>query len=68
MITEDDSRMTVELNDRYVICPPIEGWSRRHLDKAGARPVSEGFKYSSDNNTEWLDEKGMKDLMARKAI
>jgi UDP-N-acetylglucosamine 4,6-dehydratase len=67
MITEDDSRMTLELQDRYVICPPIEGWSRAHLDKLGARPVAEGFSYTSDHNTEWLDGKGMNKLIGRKA-
>jgi UDP-N-acetylglucosamine 4,6-dehydratase len=67
MITEDDSRMTLELQDRYVICPPTERWSRAHLDKLGARPVTEGFSYTSDRNTEWLDDKGMNKLIGRKA-
>src|SRR5262245_58662372 len=30
MITEDDSRMTLELDDRYVICPNIPDWSAKH--------------------------------------
>ncbi len=57
IITEDDARMTVELDDRYAICPSpsLGGWSRAHLDALGARPVAEGFRYSSDTNAEWLD-------------
>ncbi len=55
MITEDDSRMTVELDDRYAICPANPGWSGKHLHALGARPVGEGFRYSSDQNPEWLD-------------
>ena len=55
MIPDDDSRMTIELDDRYAICPPTPGWSRAHLEACGARPVPEGFRYSSDLNTEWLD-------------
>jgi UDP-N-acetylglucosamine 4,6-dehydratase len=66
MVTEDDSRMTVELQDRYVICPPIEGWSGTHLDKLGARPVAEAFRYSSDSNTEWLDGNAMNELIRQK--
>jgi UDP-N-acetylglucosamine 4,6-dehydratase len=67
MITEDDARMTVELEDRYTICPATGGWSRVHLDNFGARPVAEGFWYSSDCNTEWLDGKEMIELIEHKA-
>jgi UDP-N-acetylglucosamine 4,6-dehydratase len=67
MIPEDDARMTVELEDRYAICPTIPGWSQAHLDRLGARPVAEGFCYSSDRNAEWLDGKGMIGLIERKA-
>jgi UDP-N-acetylglucosamine 4,6-dehydratase len=57
MITEDDARMTVELEDRYAICPSpvLTGWKADQLNKHGARPVKEGFRYSSDTNTDWLD-------------
>jgi UDP-N-acetylglucosamine 4,6-dehydratase len=67
MITEDDARMTVQLGDRYVICPPIQGWQRTHLDGAGAKPVEEGFRYSSDLNPEWLDGTALMSLIGRKA-
>ncbi len=67
MITEDDARMTVELDDRYVICPGLQDWSRDHLDRLGARPVAEGFRYSSDQNAEWLDGPGLVNLIGRKA-
>jgi UDP-N-acetylglucosamine 4,6-dehydratase len=67
MITEDDARMTVELEDRFVICPGLEDWSRAHLDARGAKPVAEGFRYSSENNTEWLDGATLTGLIAGKA-
>jgi UDP-N-acetylglucosamine 4,6-dehydratase len=67
MITEDDARMTVELDDRYVICPGLQDWSRDHLDRLGARPVAEGFRYSSDQNAEWLDGPSLVELIGRKA-
>lgn len=65
MITEDDARMTVELDDRYAICPMIQDWSRAHLVQYGARPVVEGFRYSSDLNTQWLDAEGLAVLLGR---
>jgi UDP-N-acetylglucosamine 4,6-dehydratase/5-epimerase len=66
MITEDDARMTVELEDRYIICPWLNSWTDGHLREAGARPVAEGFRYSSDRNSEWLDAVGLAKLMSAK--
>jgi UDP-N-acetylglucosamine 4,6-dehydratase len=56
MITEDDARMTIELEDRYAICPTIYDWTNEHLLKLGGRPVADRFRYSSDRNSEWLDD------------
>lgn len=65
MITEDDARMTLELSDRYVICPANPGWKDDHLKAAGAKPVVEGFRYSSEQNQEWLDGPSLKKMIAR---
>lgn len=54
MITEDDSRTTLELPDCYVIEPSFAFWSREHLNAAGASPVAENFCYRSDSNDRWL--------------
>lgn len=64
MITVDDARVTLEMADRYIILPLIS------LNPGGrgrwpeARPVPEGFSYTSDNNTQWLDIEAMKHLIA----
>lgn len=67
LITEDDARMTLELDDRYVICPPIPEpeWTARHLKALGARPVPEGLVYSSDRNPQRLDEFGLMRFTSR---
>lgn len=62
MITEDDARSTLELDDRFVICPPSLDWERDHLRAAGGKPVTEGFRYSSDANAEWLDAETLLEL------
>jgi UDP-N-acetylglucosamine 4,6-dehydratase/5-epimerase len=67
MITEDDSRATLELEDRYVICPPNLAWEDGHLRARDARPVAEGFRYSSEANDEWLDSAALDALVKRKA-
>lgn len=55
MITEDDNRWTYELPDRYVILAATGNASSRTVPAEG-QPVSEGFRYGSNTNTEWLDE------------
>ena len=63
MITDDDARMTLELDDRYVIFPPHDRWRPDALKSAGVRPVAEGFRYSSDNNAEWMSSDALDELM-----
>ena len=55
MVTEDDSRLTLELGDRYVIEPAFAWWQRTPYTASGARPVPDGFRFTSDTNTDWLD-------------
>jgi UDP-N-acetylglucosamine 4,6-dehydratase len=52
LVSEDEARNTVEVEDMYVIRPahswwPAENWS-------DARPLPEGFRYSSNSNSKWL--------------
>ena len=55
LITEEDSRSTFELPDRYVILPEFRKYSRPEAAEIGAKPVRPGFRYSSDNNSDWLN-------------
>jgi len=64
MITEDDSRQTLEIDDRYVIEPSFAWWQRERYDSAGATPVAEGFRFASDINSDWLDAARLKALIA----
>jgi UDP-N-acetylglucosamine 4,6-dehydratase len=63
MVPEDNSRETVEFADRYVIQPAFNWWSRDNQGLEGARAVPEGFRYSSDNNGDWLDETRLRQLI-----
>ena len=63
MITEDNSRSTVELHDRYIIQPLFAFWKHEHLMDEKARIVPEGFRYSSDTNTDWLDAEGLQKML-----
>jgi len=63
MISEDDSRTTVELEDRYVILPANSDRVMREYLEAGAKPVVADFRYASDTNTAWLSGEDLTKMM-----
>ncbi|HWA31032.1 MAG TPA: polysaccharide biosynthesis protein, partial [Rhizomicrobium sp.] len=65
MIPADDSRWTVEIDDRFVILASFAQKARDAYIHRGAKPVPEGFAYSSDNNPERLDARGLQMLLAQ---
>lgn len=65
MITSDDSRVTLELPDRYIVQPAFNWWTSQNLQPEGAKPVEDGFVYSSDLNSDWLDEQRLNELIAQ---
>ena len=62
LISEDEARNTVELDDMFIVKPPETLWER-NLQYEG-RPLPDGYRYSSDNNAEWLDIEGIKKFIA----
>jgi UDP-N-acetylglucosamine 4,6-dehydratase len=64
MVTDDDSRQTLELRDRYIIEPTFAWWRRESYTATGAVPVPQGFRFASDTNTDWLDEERLAALIA----
>jgi len=64
MIPADDSRWTVEIDDRYVILASFAAAAREAYLNRGARPVEEGFAFSSDSNPERCDARGLQSLLA----
>ncbi len=65
MITKDDGRQTVELDDRYVIKPQFTYWNDKTYKAMGARLIEDEFEYTSDKNTEWLDDESFQDLLTK---
>jgi UDP-N-acetylglucosamine 4,6-dehydratase/5-epimerase len=62
LITEDDASTTFELEDRFVIAPRFFAWHER-WQRYKNSCVAEGFHYTSDNNTEWLDDNTMRTML-----
>src|SRR6201997_4487116 len=52
LVSEDEARNTLETEDMYVIQPSHPWW--RTQNWVNARPVPEGFRYTSDTNSHWL--------------
>jgi UDP-N-acetylglucosamine 4,6-dehydratase len=65
MIPADDSRWTVEIEDRYVILASFAAAAREAYINRGAKPVPEDFAYSSDSNPEQLDARGLQMLLTQ---
>lgn len=68
MISSDDARNTIELEDRFVIQPTNFLWTAELQAVSGAKQVSDDFSYSSDNNTEWLDTEGFKFMLKEAGV
>ncbi|GAB2823878.1 UDP-N-acetylglucosamine 4,6-dehydratase (inverting) [Alpinimonas psychrophila] len=62
MISQDDSRRTLLLGDRYVILPTIAEWG--FVAPVG-QSVPDGFAYRSDTNDQWLDVEALRDLIEK---
>ncbi len=61
MITEDDARHTVEFDRYYVIVPQFPWCPQQYVEEG--KPLPEGFKYTSDTNTEWLTVEELRELV-----
>jgi UDP-N-acetylglucosamine 4,6-dehydratase/5-epimerase len=61
MISTDDSRRTLELDDRYIVNPVLAGWG---YTQPKGRPVSDGFSYRSDTNDRWLGVEQLRSLVS----
>lgn len=57
LVSEDEARHTVETDDLFIIKPTHPFWQEDRWNEA--RPLPDGYRYGSDNNTQWL---GFKEL------
>ncbi len=61
MISEDDSRRTLLLGDRYVVLPTIADWGDFVAPQGESLP--DGFAYRSDTNDLWLTAADIQKLL-----
>jgi UDP-N-acetylglucosamine 4,6-dehydratase len=65
LISEDESRHTVEMDDLFVVMPAERiwakpfGWDWENQGKA----LPDGFRYASNNNPQWLTVEQIRDMI-----
>jgi len=68
MCPSDDSHLTLEFDDHYVIKPTImfttktNDYGMNKLGEVGIK-VTQGFEYNSGNNKQWLDTNNLMDMI-----
>lgn len=67
MCPADDSHLTYEFDDHFVISPTITFTTRRNYDKnilgEVGKKVVQGFEYNSGNNDKWLQKEEFLELI-----
>jgi UDP-N-acetylglucosamine 4,6-dehydratase/5-epimerase len=69
LITNDDARLTIELQDKFVIEPAnLEKWDASAYQERGGKRVSDEFAYSSDTNPLWMSAHELQRLLSEKVF
>ena len=61
MISADDSRRTLLVDNRYIVSPVIAEWG---YEKPAGKPMPEGVAYQSHNNDLWMTRKDISQFLA----
>ncbi len=62
LISEDEARTVVELEDMYVVQPAEAFWFGREWEKEG-KAIADEFRYVSNTNTDWLSVEQIQDIV-----
>jgi UDP-N-acetylglucosamine 4,6-dehydratase len=63
LISEDEARNTIELEKMFVVQPAQAIWFGYDWQGRG-KSLPDGYYYSSDNNSQWLDLEGIRRFIA----
>lgn len=62
LVSEDEARHTVELDDMFVVQPGGALWFGRGWEGKGRR-LPEGFRYTSDGNDQWMSVEAIREMV-----
>ncbi len=65
LISEDEARNTIQFKECYIVQPhqKLQKNLLGNAKKTGGRLCSEGFRYSSENNSQWLTVTQLRELV-----
>ena len=63
LISSDEARYALELEDMYVIQPAHQWWGQERASHIKGKPLPNGFKYTSDSNDGWLSIEVLQELI-----
>jgi UDP-N-acetylglucosamine 4,6-dehydratase len=63
LISEDEARSTVELEDMFIVQPSGTLWFGKEWSKVG-HPLQDGFCYASHTNPDWLNLEQLRNMVA----
>ncbi len=63
LISDDEARNTVELDDMFVVQPAEAFWFGREWEKQG-KLLQDGFRYASNTNPQWLSVEQIREIIA----
>jgi UDP-N-acetylglucosamine 4,6-dehydratase len=63
LINEDESRLTVELDDMFIVQPTTEMWFGHEWQNKG-QPLADSFRYASDTNPKWLTVEQIREILS----
>jgi UDP-N-acetylglucosamine 4,6-dehydratase/5-epimerase len=61
LVSRDESRYTLEFQDRFVIQPLHPWWNRDNWREG--EPLPDGYKYASDKNDQWLTIESLRQMI-----
>jgi UDP-N-acetylglucosamine 4,6-dehydratase len=64
LLSEDEARHAVELEDMFIVPPPEGLWFGHDWDKRGTH-LAEGFTYASNTNRQWLNAEEIQRIVER---
>jgi UDP-N-acetylglucosamine 4,6-dehydratase (inverting) len=67
MVTTEDSMTTYEYDKHFIVYPQMT-WNDRQQPNLSGQKVSEGFSYTSANNTDWLSVEDIRELLKDVAL
>ncbi len=63
LISEDEARSTVELEHMFVVQPEMTLWFGHQWEQRG-KLLTDGFRYASNTNTQWLNVEQISSIIA----